>query len=31
MGMCASVDIFEAKVDKLIGGIKGVKHISITY
>ena len=28
MGMCASGDIFQAKVDKLIGDIEGVKtHI----
>ena len=25
MGMCASVDIFQDKVDRLLGGIKGVK------
>ena len=25
MGMCALVDIFEAKVDNLLGDIKGVK------
>ena len=25
MGMCASVDIFQANVDKLLGDIEGVK------
>ena len=31
MGMCASVDIFQAKVDELLGDTKGVKHISTIY
>ena len=25
MGMCASVDVFQAKLDELIGDIEGVK------
>ena len=25
MGMCASADIFQSKVDKLLGDIEGVK------
>ena len=27
MGMCASGDIFQAKVEKLLGDIEGVKKI----
>ena len=25
MGMCASVEIFQTKLDKLLGGIEGIK------